>query len=135
MRSIVRNECHEMIDEMLEKFIAQTQSFCISRQYFHDINSCIMNKKWNTEIYIKNFIQNKSWNHVITMFLILRHEILLLDETKYCSKQWNIDPAVFQIWKYGTAKVQFVAIILKCNYFCCIGIMMFENLTQHNKIR
>ena len=58
MRSIVRNECHEMIEEMLEKVIAQTQSFCISRQYFHDINICIMNKKWNTKIYIKIFIQN-----------------------------------------------------------------------------
>ena len=134
MRSIVRNECHEMIEEMLEKVIAQTQSFCISRQYFHDINICIMNKNGIPRSILKfSFKTYKSWNHLVTMFLILRHEISLSNKTKSCRKLLNINSAVFQLWKYGTAKVQFVTLILKSNYFCCI--MMFENLTQHNKIR
>ena len=88
--------------------------------------------QWN--FYFK-LIFHTSWNHVVTIFLKIRHEILILDKMKSCSKRLKINSAVFQFWKYGTAKVHFVAIILKCNYFCCIGIMMFEHLTQHNKIR
>ena len=58
MRSIVRNECHEMIEEMLQKFIGQTQSFSVTEQHYNDINICIINIKWNTKIMTKIFIQN-----------------------------------------------------------------------------